>query len=59
MPPDIKETKLGNNDEDTSPSAGKDTGVVLVPFLHVEVCPYSYLVALIFLRSLGVICYNR
>ena len=29
--PDSKETKLGSSDEETSPSAGKNTGVVLVP----------------------------
>ena len=29
--PDIKETKLGSSDQEASPSAGKTTGVVLVP----------------------------
>ena len=29
--PDSKETKLGNSDQETSPSAGKVTGIVLVP----------------------------
>ena len=31
MPPDSKETKLGNRDQEASPSAGKKTGVVSVP----------------------------
>ena len=31
VPPDGKETKLGSSDEEASPSAGKNTGIVLVP----------------------------
>ena len=31
MPPDSKETKLRSSDQEVSPSAGKNTGVVLVP----------------------------
>ena len=30
--PDSKETKLGSNDQEASPSASKNTGIVLVPF---------------------------
>ena len=40
--PDIKETELGSSDQEASPSTGKNTGVVLVPCSHMEVCPYSY-----------------
>ena len=29
--PDIKETELGSSDQLASPSAGKNTGIVLVP----------------------------
>ena len=29
--PDSKETELGSNDQETSPSTGKNTGVLLVP----------------------------
>ena len=29
--PDSKETKLGSSDQETSPSAGKNTKIVLVP----------------------------
>ena len=38
----IKETEHGSSDQDTSPSAVKTSGVVLVPRLHMEVRPYSY-----------------
>ena len=31
VPPDSKETKLGSSDQEASPSAGKNTGIVLVP----------------------------
>ena len=31
VPPDIKDTKLVSTDQKASPSAGKNTGVVLVP----------------------------
>ena len=31
MPPDSKETKLGISNQEDSPSAGKNTRVVLVP----------------------------
>ena len=39
---DIKETELGSSNQEASPSAGKNTGVVLVPCSHMEVHPYSY-----------------
>ena len=42
VPPDSKETKLGSSDQEASPSAGKNTGVVLVPYSRMEVRPYSY-----------------
>ena len=32
MPPNSKETKLENSDQEASPSAGKNTGIVLVPY---------------------------
>ena len=32
--PDSKETELGSSDQEASPSADKNTGVVLVPCLH-------------------------
>ena len=37
VPPDSKETELGNSDQEASPSAGKNAGVVLVPCLCMEV----------------------
>ena len=39
VPPDSKQTKLGSSDQEASPSAGKNTRVVLVPCLRMEVCP--------------------
>ena len=40
--PDSKETELGSSDQEASPSAGKNTGVVLVPCSRMEVRPYSH-----------------
>ena len=40
--PDSKETKLGSSDQEASPSAGKNTAVVLVPCSCMEVRPFSY-----------------
>ena len=31
VPPDNKKTKLGSSDQEASPSAGKNTKIVLVP----------------------------
>ena len=42
MPPDSKETELGSGDQEASPSAGKNTELVLVPCSRMEVSPYSY-----------------
>ena len=39
--PDSKETKLGSSYKEASPSAGKNTGVVLVPCCSWN-CPSSY-----------------
>ena len=39
--PDSKETKPGSSNQDASPSEGKNTEVVLVPCLLMEVHPYS------------------
>ena len=40
--PDRKETKIGSSNQEASPSAAKNTRVVLEPCLHMEVHPYSY-----------------
>ena len=42
MLPDSKETELGSSDHEASPSAGKNTGVVLVSCSRMEVCLYSF-----------------
>ena len=39
MPPDSKETELGSSDQEASPSAGKITAIVLVPYLRIECVP--------------------
>ena len=60
MPPDSRDTKLGSSDQEASPSAGKNTGVVLVPCTSMEVRPNClFPVMWLFLRSQGVICYDR
>ena len=41
MLPDSKETKLGSNNQEASPSAGKNTRVVLVPCSRMEVTAIS------------------
>ena len=40
--PDSKKTELRSNDLEASPSAGKNTGLVLVPWSRMGVRPYSY-----------------
>ena len=35
-------SELGSSNKEASPSAGKNTGVVLVPCSRMEVRPYSY-----------------
>ena len=42
MPPDSNGTKLESSDQEASPSAGKNTRVVLVPCSCMEVHPHSY-----------------
>ena len=42
VPPDSKETKFGSSNQEASPSAGKNTVVVLVPCSRMKVHSYSY-----------------
>ena len=42
VPPDSKEIELGSSDQEASPSASKNTGVVIVSCLCMEARPYSY-----------------
>ena len=37
MPPDSKKTELGSSNQEVFPSAGKNTGVVLVPCSRMKV----------------------
>ena len=39
VPPDGKETKLESSDQEASPSAGKNTGIVLLPCRAWECVP--------------------
>ena len=57
--PDSKETELGSSDQEGSPSAGKNTGTVLVP-CHTcgSVSLQVFSMVWIFQGSLGVIFYN-
>ena len=40
--PNSKETEHGKSDQKASPSVGKNTGVVLVLYLRIEVHPCNY-----------------
>ena len=42
VPSDSNKTQLGSSDEEASPSAGKNTRVILVPYSCMEVRNYSY-----------------
>ena len=42
VPPDSIAIKLDSNNQEASPSAGKNTGVVLVPFSRMQVRPYKF-----------------
>ena len=41
VPPDSKETELGSSDQEASSSAGKNTGLVLVPCCAWKCVPTS------------------
>ena len=53
MPPDSKKTKLASSDQEASPSAGKNTGIVLVPFRVLKCGPTAIS------RDVAIICYDR
>ena len=42
VPSDSKKTEIGSRNQEASPSAGKNTGVVLVPCSCMEMHLYSY-----------------
>ena len=58
VPPDSKETKPGSSNQEAFSSAGKNTGIVLVPCCA-KVSLQLFLVVWIFPRSLAVISYDR
>ena len=59
MQPDSKETELGSSDQEASPSAGKYQGSFTAMFAYGSALLQLFLVVQIFLRFLGVTCYNR
>ena len=56
---DSKESELENSNQEASPSAVKNTGIVLATCRTWKCVLQPFLVVWIFLRSLGVICYDR
>ena len=56
---DSKESELENSNQEASPSAVKNTGIVLAICCTWKCVLQPFLVVWIFLRSLGVICYDR
>ena len=60
VPPNSKETELGSSGQEASPSAGKKTrGSFSAMFAHGSASLQLFPVVWIFLKSLGVICYDR
>ena len=59
MPPDSKETELGRTDQEASPSAGKNTGAVLVPCRAGKCDPTTISVGVNIFEVPGVTCYDR
>ena len=57
VPSYSRETGLKNIDQEPTPSAGKNTGVVYVVYGNVALQPY--LLVWVFPRSLVFICYER
>ena len=56
---DSKETELGSSNQEASPSAVKNTGVVLVPFVAWNCVLTAFSGDVEFASFLGVICYHR
>ena len=58
MPPDSKETELGSSDQEAFPSAGKNTGVVLVP-CHAWECVPTVISGGVDISEVPGCCYNK
>ena len=54
-----KETEFGSSNQEASPSPSKNTRIVVCHVAHGSVPLQLFLLVRIFLRFLGVICYNR
>ena len=60
MLPDSKETELGTSDQEASPSAVKNTRIVLLPCQAWKCFPAAISIGVDISKvSLGVICYNK
>ena len=57
--PESKETELGSSDQKCSPSAGKNTGVVLVPYRRCKCIRTAISGGVDILKSLVGICCDR
>ena len=57
--PDGEESEVGSSNQEASPSASKNIWVSLVLFAHGSESLQLFQMVWIFLRSLGIICYNR
>ena len=59
VPPDSKKTELGSSNQEASPSAGKNTGVVLVQCRAWECVPTAISDDAVISEASGVISYDR
>ena len=59
VPPDSKQTEIRSSDQEASPSAVKNTRVVLVPYCRWKCVPTAISDGVDILRSLGIICYDK
>ena len=59
VPPDSTETQVGSSNQEASPSAGKNSGLVLVPCRAWKCVPTAISGVVNISKVRGVICYNR
>ena len=59
VPPDSKETQLGNKDKEVSPSASKNTKVILMSFCAWKCVSTAISYGTVNSEVLGLICYGR
>ena len=59
VPPDSTETQVGSSNQEASPSAGKNSGLVLVPCRAWKCVPTAISDVVNISKVHSVICYNR